>query len=107
MLVNISKQPKAGDVICVKLVDGEEIIARLENVSDDVYTIVRPVILHLVPLNNGQASVSFAPFSMGIDDETSIDIPFNRMLFKPVVARKDAASQYIRSTTGIDVVSKV
>lgn len=102
MLINPANAGiSTGDVISVKLVNGEEILAKLVSVNGDDYTVERPVILALVPVGNGQAAVNFAPFSMGIDDSTKLTINYSRMLFRPVAARKDAASQYTKSTTGI------
>jgi hypothetical protein len=93
----------AGDVVSVKLIHGEEILAKLVDINGDDYTFERPVILALVPVGNGQAAVNFAPFSMGIDDTTKLVINYSRMLFRPVAARQDAAAQYIKSTTGIEL----
>lgn len=103
MLINTSKNVAAGDVIAVKLTSGEEILAKLVSVENDVYVFSKPVILTLVPVGNGQASVSFAPFMMGLDEDTDITIEYHKMLMRPIVARKDAASQYIKSTTGLDL----
>ena len=102
MLINTSNVPVAvGDVIAVKLINGEEILARLDAINGDDYVLERPVILALVPLGNGQATVNFAPFMMGLDETTKVTINFSKMLMRPVEARKDAASQYTKSTTGI------
>lgn len=106
MLINVQQDVKAGDVVAFKLVSGEDILAKLVAVDGDDYTIVRPVILHLVPTGNGQASVSFAPFSLGVDDEAKLTFNFSKLLYRPIQARKDAASQYIRSTTGLEVASQ-
>lgn len=106
MLINNRKEVKAGDIVAVKLVNGEDILAKLVSVDGDDYVIVRPVILHLVPVGNGQASVNFAPFSLGLDDATSLTINVSKMLYRPIEARKDAASQYIRSTTGLEIASQ-
>jgi hypothetical protein len=105
MLINKANAPAApGDVVCVKLINGEEILAKLVSVDGDDYTITRPVILALVPVGNGQAAVNFAPFSVGLDDSTKLVINFSRMLYRPMLARKDAADQYSKSTTGIELI---
>lgn len=106
MLINTQVDVKSGDIIAVKLVNGEDILAKLVSVNGDDYVINRPVILHLVPVGNGQATVNFAPFSLGLDDTTNLTINFSKMLYRPIEARKDAASQYIRSTTGLEVASQ-
>lgn len=103
MLVN-SKPSLVGAVIAVKLMNGEEIIARLKSQSDEVYTLVRPVVLTLMPTGNGQGAVTFTPFAMGVDEHAEYEIERARMLFAPVEARDDAAKQYIKATTGIEIV---
>lgn len=107
MLINPANAGiSAGDVISVKLINGEEVLAKLVSINsdDDSYTIERPVILALVPVGNGQAGVNFAPFSVGLEDTTKITIPFSRMMFRPLTARADAAKQYTKSTSGIDLI---
>ena len=41
----IEKSLSSGDLVTVKLVTGEEIIARLEETRDDAYVISRPTML--------------------------------------------------------------
>ncbi len=100
MLLNL-KTISANDVIAVKLINGEEILARFISEHNDEYKVSKPVMLHLVPTGNGQAQVSFAPFMMGVDTDVELTIPFSRMLTRPVLARQDAAKQYLSSTSGI------
>jgi hypothetical protein len=101
MLLNLSSAPSAGDIIAVKLINGEEIIAKFVSAEGSKVTVSRPVILVLTPSGGGQAQVSFAPFMLGIDLDNEITIDESKMVTSPVKARNDAAKQYIQSTTGI------
>lgn len=101
MLLNLNKSPIPGDIIAVKLVTGEEIIAKLKLVEGTVMTLSRPVILMLTPTGGGQAQVSFGPFMLGVDIDNDFDIDVSMMLVAPMKARNDAAKQYLQSTTSI------
>lgn len=104
MLLSITTPPAAGDIITVKLTNGEEIMARLKNVEGDNYFIETPVSMQLVPTGNGQAGVTFVPFLMGLGDESgAIEISYSKMLHRPIKSRDDAMKQYIRSTSGIEL----
>lgn len=105
MLLNIQKSI-IGEVVAVKLVNGQEIITKLTGIEGTVYTLARPYVLMLVRGENGEPTVTFAPFSMGIDDnrDTVYEIDRSHMVFTPVAARADAAKQYLQTTSGIEIV---
>ena len=94
-----------GQVVAIKLMNAEEIIGRLVAHEGDTYTIKHPVVLTLVPTGPGQSAVTFTPFSMGIDEDQAFEINLARMLFKPVPAREDAEKQYVKVTSGIELVT--
>lgn len=101
MLISIQKDPQPNDVVAIKLVSGEELLAKLVSINGDEYTVEKPVLMHLVPVGNGQAQVQFAPFMLGLEPDAKITISYSKMVLRPVVARDDAGKQYIQSTTGI------
>lgn len=105
MLLNIQKSI-IGEVVAVKLVNGQEVISKLTSVVGSTYTLARPYVLMLVRDENGHPTVTFAPFSMGIDDNsnTAYEIDRSHMIFTPVAARADAAKQYLQTTSGIEIV---
>lgn len=101
MLLNLNKTPSPGDIVAIKLVSGDEIIAKLVQIEGSVFTLSRPVILMLTPTGGGQAQVSFGPFMLGVDIDNEFDIDLSQMLVYPIKARNDAAKQYLQSTTSI------
>lgn len=101
MLLNLNSAPSNGDIIAIKLINGEEILAKLVSVEGSKYNLSRPVILVLTPTGGGQGQVAFAPFMLGVDLESEITIDESKMVTNPVKARSDAAKQYIQATTGI------
>jgi hypothetical protein len=105
MLLNV-KKTIVGEVVAVKLVNGQEIITKLISIEGSTYTLSRPYVLMLVRDADGTPTVTFAPFSMGIDDnrDTTYEIDRAQMIFTPVAARADAAKQYLQTTSGIEIV---
>lgn len=88
-----------GRIIAAKLTNGEEIIARVVDESETAYTFKRPLILVMtaMPGMDSQGQVAFAPWMLGIDEETLINLPKDRILFL-AAARKDADEQYQAAT---------
>lgn len=94
------------EVVAVKLVNGQEIITKVTAIEGDLYTLSRPYVLMLVrDPETQQPTVTFAPFSMGVDDDrnTAYQVLRQHMVTAPVPARADAAKQYLSVTSGIDL----
>jgi hypothetical protein len=89
--------------VAIKLVNGQEIIAKLTSIDGDKYSVERPYVLMLVRDESGQPTVTFAPFAMGIDDETTYEVLRQHMITAPVAARGDAAKQYLQVTSKIEI----
>lgn len=103
MLIN-NKASLVNEVVAIKLTNGQEIIAKLTAIDGDTYTVYCPYVLMLVRDETGQPTVTFAPFSMGVDDKVSYDIQRQHMVVAPQAARADAAKQFTQVTTGIEIV---
>lgn len=106
MLVSINKNNvSVNDVVIVKLINGDELIGKLTAISDDknTYTFDTPVCMQMMPMGNGQAQVVFAPFLLGIDDGTQVEVDYAKMLIRPMMARSDAAKQYLSATSKLDL----
>jgi hypothetical protein len=104
MLVNNSQPFDARDVIVLKFMNGEEILATFSSFDNGKYTVTKPVIMQLVPVGNGQGAVQFAPFMLGRDDSDDYVIHESRLMVEPALARSDAASQYRKATSSIELV---
>jgi len=86
---------KNGDTISFKLISGEEAIARLDEETDTVFKLHKPMMLV-----QGQEGVGLAPFMFSV----SPDAKFN--LFKHSVScitktEDNIGKQYTKQTTGI------
>lgn len=90
----ISKGFSNGDIISLKLINGDEIIARFENETADDITIDRPLALTM-----SREGLGMIPWMM-LGDKSAITLKKSHV-FAVVPSQKDAADQYMQGTTGI------
>lgn len=93
MLIN--KGFKSGDIITIKLINGDEIIARYENETTDEVSINRPLALTL----GGGGGLGMIPWVF-LSDKQDYNLKKSHM-FVMVASKADAAKQYMQGTTGI------
>jgi hypothetical protein len=93
----LSKPIAAGDVVSIKLVNGDEIIARLEADDQNGITINRPLALTM----SGQGLGMIPWVFLGDRDTMTLK---KEHVFVMVPSKKDAADQYMQGTTGIALV---
>jgi hypothetical protein len=105
MLINTNSTDfTSRDVLTLKFMNGEEILASFVSREGSKITVAKPVIMQLVPAGNGQAAVQFAPFMLGVAEDCQIVIDESKLMVEPIKARSDAASQYMKATTSIELV---
>jgi len=91
----IVKKYNIGEVYTLKLVTGEEVIAKLMSVDDTGYTISRPLVLSMT----GQG-VAMTPFLFTAEIKGEITIPKHAVV-AIASTDKQTAAQYIQGTTSI------
>jgi hypothetical protein len=94
MLINVSKDFSNGDVVSIKLVNGDEIIARFEKEDTDTITVSRPLAL---TMNGG--GLGMIPWVF-LGKDSSITVSKSNTFFI-VESKGEAAKQYLEGTTGI------
>jgi hypothetical protein len=102
MLVTKQKV-NVNDIVAMKLISGEEIIAKIIAMDGGEYTLAKPFVQTLHAMPNGQGAVGFAPFMLSLDPHATVTVNTNKLLIEPIKARQDAAAQYIKATSGLDV----
>lgn len=85
------------DVISIKLSNGDELVARFESEETEFYQIKNPMAITIS--NNG---IGMVPWCF-LADAKSVKLYKSHVLFVSLT-RKDAANQYIKSTTGISLL---
>jgi len=90
----LKKPITSGSVVSIKIINGDEIIARYESEDADTVTINRPLALTM-----GQGGLGMIPWVFLGDAET-ITLQKSHLFFV-IPSKKDAADQYVQGTTGI------
>ena len=88
-------------VLTVKLVNGDEIIGRMESEGVDQVTLSKPVLLAV-----SQKGLGFAPICISVDDASSFTFKQEHVLFT-APTRKELEEQYIKATTGIQLATSL
>jgi hypothetical protein len=92
------KGVSTGEVITIKLTSGEELVAKLAEETATHYVLSRPLVL-----TAGPQGIGMVPYLFTVSSDK--DIPLNKSTVTVIVpTMKDAADQYIQSTTGIKLV---
>ncbi len=95
----IEKPITIGDVVSIKLLNGDEIIARLENETANEIKITKPLAVTVGPQGLGMMPWIF----LGEKDTMTLN---KNHVFVMIPSKKDAADQYIQGTTGIALAGR-
>jgi hypothetical protein len=90
----IEKPIAEGDVVSIKLINGDELIARLEKDDHNGITINRPLALTMSSGGLGMIPWVF----LGAKESMTLK---REHVFVMIPSKKDAADQYMQGTTGI------
>jgi hypothetical protein len=96
----IQKVYDDNDIVCFKLVNGDEIVAKIIEANAAGFVISRPCTV--VPSQKGLGLIQ-SMFSADINNNVTLR-PEHVMMHAPVL--KDIENHYIKTTTGIDVNAK-
>lgn len=85
-----------GRVVALKLVTGEEIIARVTDDTDTNLVLKRPLSMVMMAgeEDESQGSVAFAPWMLAIPDDALVSLSKSSIVYVHE-ARKDAAEQWV------------
>lgn len=90
----IDKGFSQGDTVSLKLINGDELIARFEEETDSVYKISKPMGVTLASTGLGMIPWVF----LGENEKFNLK---KEHVFVIVRSKEDAAKQYLQGTTGI------
>jgi hypothetical protein len=81
-------------VLSIKLISGEEIIAKtVEGSTDSAIIVSNPLMMIMITDDSDQASVAFVPWLLGLDDSSTVTIKSDKIIVY-TNARQDAVIQY-------------
>jgi len=93
----ISKGYSANDILCFKLTNGEEVVAKLIEEKPDCFVVARPCTV--IPSQQGLGLMQTL-----ISGELNTNISLNKMhiiMHSPVIS--DIEKHYIKTTTGLQL----
>jgi hypothetical protein len=90
----LEKPISSGDVVSIKLISGEEIIARFEEENSETIKIYKPLTISLGPQGLGMIPFIF----LGNKERITLK---HQHIIAMLPSKKEAADQYMQSTTGI------
>jgi len=93
----LNRPPKNGDTVSIKLSTGDEIIATMQEDNESTVRVSRPMILAPTP-----QGMRFIPFMFTVDPERYIELRKQDIMVLSET-HSEMASEYIRTTTGIQV----
>lgn len=93
MLIN--KGLSAGEIVTLKLVSGEEIIARFVGEDTNSYSLEKLLVLSVSP-----KGVGLIPYLFTVNPQNTLKINKDNVVVI-VNTEKEFADQYVQSTTGI------
>lgn len=100
----IEKSPNANDIIVLKLVTSEELVAKLVSQTADTVTISKPLTLSItVDERTGRPGLQMLPFFLlGADTDAKIALK-NVHILTMSLARDDVKSGYVHNTSGLQI----
>lgn len=90
----IEKPIANGDVVSLKLINGDEIIARFEDDNESTIKITKPLAITVGPQGLGMMPWIF------LGEKETVTLK-KEHVFVMIPSKKDAANQYMQGTTGI------
>lgn len=91
----IDRGVSAGEVVTLKLMSGEELIAKLVEETDKGYKLSKPMVLSM-----GPQGIGMIPFAMTVDMEKEITVRSSAVIAIETT-EKQFSDAYVQNTTGI------
>lgn len=102
----LEKSFGVNDIVCLKTIWGEEVIAKCVELTDTHIHVSKPATFVMMggddPRTGGRAGLGFLPFMLGLEENSKVKIEMSKV-FSIGRARKDVVASYIQATTGLAV----
>lgn len=104
MLIEKKDVVAVNDVVCFRIINGEEIIGKLIEQDDTSITLSKPIVAQLAMVGPNEARLGFGPFMATLDEEKArVRFDRSKLITDPLKARKDVGTQYTQMTTGLAI----
>jgi hypothetical protein len=98
LIIDKKTQPKENDIISIRLISSEEVVAKFIKQDDHYIHIKNPLTLSVGP--DGKVAVS--TFMLGVEKDVTIPMARNAVTCF-VKSQANLTTDYIRMTTGLEV----
>lgn len=92
-----------GDIVSVRLVNGEEIVGRYSDANEKTIRLGKPVVIMTQMVSETQAQLGFAPFMSSVDEELPVPFALAAISAGPLPTKPDVSTMYRRMTSSIAV----
>lgn len=86
-----------GDTVTLKLIGGDEVVARLSEENDGSVLLIKPMVVMMA-----QQGFGFMPYVLTAGPDTKVSLPKQHVLTM-VKTHKPVADAYIKQTTGLAI----
>jgi hypothetical protein len=101
----LQKPLEAGDVLTIKMITGEELIAKLVSINPDNVVISKPLIVNLGQDRNGNVGIQMLPYFILTGDPDAKLTISNQHIIVKTAAAEQAKAGYLQTTTGLTVAT--
>lgn len=92
---------EAGDILTIKMITGEELLAKLVSVGNDHIVISKPLIVNLGQDRNGNVGIQMLPYFLLTGDPDAKLTISNQHIIVKTLATEQAKNGYLQNTTGL------
>jgi hypothetical protein len=97
----IEKSINANDIVTLKLISGEEIIARVVELDSNTVTITKPLVMNLSMDESGRPAIQMLPFFLlGSNQDSKLQLQRSHIIIL-TLSNEGAKSGYIHNTSGL------
>jgi hypothetical protein len=95
------------NIIVIRLVNGEEVIAKINSQTEDVLVLKSPRILHITNMGNGQAGASFMPMLLLAGSQDIVNVPRTSLAAWTDNVNPEYEKRYLESVSGIQLATSL
>lgn len=99
----LQKPIEAGDVLTIKMITGEEILAKVVSIGSDHVVITKPLVVNLGQDRNGNVGIQMLPYFMLTSEQDAKLTISNSHIITKSPAAEQARNGYLQNTTGLAI----
>lgn len=90
-----------GDILTIKMITGEELLAKLVSLAPDHIVITKPLIVNIGQDRNGNVGIQMLPYFILTGEQDAKLTISNQHIITKTVATEQAKNGYLQNTTGL------